>query len=626
MYQQRESLKTTHQFRVIDTGLRSGRWNVAFDQALVDARAEGTIPDTIRFLRFEPTALVGVHQFLSHEVRQGYCAAHGIELARRITGGGGIYFDEGQLGWELVFDRRTLGVRDLATLTRRICEAASDGLRRLGVPARFRPRNDIEVDGRKISGTGGIFDGDVVFYQGTLLIDFDAADMIAALKVPVSKLAKRDLDSARQRVVTMREVLGSVPDLPTIQAALLSGLADGLGIEPVWGEVSDAELALAQALHTDELGTDEFVYGLDAPEVEDGLVSATLLCPGGALRADVRLEGPNLELVREVLVTGDFFVTPTRLVFDLEASLRGLRTDEVGPAIDAFFAAGDFDLLALTPADFRGVVEAALGQLTFVAGGHRLRGHLIGQPPGEGPTLIFLHDALGCARTWRDVPHKLASATGCGAFVYDRRGSGDSDPLAPPFDPDYLRHEALQTLPGALDAAGVTDAILVGHSDGGTIALAFAAAHPDRVRGVVTLAAHLFRERRTLDTIERYVDEFERGDLAERLARYHGRRVEQTFRRLETVWLGGGLGDWGLTEALPQVGCPVLAIHGAEDEFFSYAQLDALEAAVAGPVRALRLERCGHAPHHQRRRRVRREIVEFVTSLKRHSRVQRIPT
>src|SRR5579863_7169462 len=193
-------------FRVIETGLRGGRANIAFDQALIEARSEGKIPDTIRFLRFRPSALIGIHQFLSQEIKLDYCKAHDIETVRRITGGGGLYFDEGQIGWELVFDRTALGVTDLAEVTRRICEAAALGLQKLGVPARYRPRNDIEVEGRKISGTGGFFEGNILFYQGTLLVDFDPAEMIAALKVPVEKLAKRELATARQRVVSLREL------------------------------------------------------------------------------------------------------------------------------------------------------------------------------------------------------------------------------------------------------------------------------------------------------------------------------------------------------------------------------------------------------------------------------------
>ena len=135
-------------FRVIDTGIRDGRRQIAFDQAMIDARKADAIPDTIRFLRFPPTALVGRHQALSREIRVDYCRANGVAIARRITGGGAIYFDEGQLGWELVFNRATLGIASLGELARVICEAAATGLRNLGIDARYRPRNDIEVDGR----------------------------------------------------------------------------------------------------------------------------------------------------------------------------------------------------------------------------------------------------------------------------------------------------------------------------------------------------------------------------------------------------------------------------------------------------------------------------------------------
>ena len=259
-------------FRVIETGLRGGRANIAFDQALIEARSEGKIPDTIRFLRFRPSALIGIHQFLSHEIKLDYCNAHGIETVRRITGGGGLYFDEGQIGWELVFDRTTLGVTDLAEVTRRICEAAALGLQKLGVPARYRPRNDIEVDGRKISGTGGFFEGNLIFYQGTLLIDFDPAKMLACLKVPAEKLAKRGIDSAAQRITTMREVLGdALPDLETIYQGLVAGFAEGLDIAPQWGQITAYEEELAERAFREEIGTEAYVTMLDAPPADDAL-------------------------------------------------------------------------------------------------------------------------------------------------------------------------------------------------------------------------------------------------------------------------------------------------------------------------------------------------------------------
>jgi lipoate-protein ligase A len=348
-------------FRVIDTGVRGGRANIAFDQALIDARKANRIPDTVRFLRFKPSALIGIHQILSQEIKLDYCAANDIEVVRRITGGGGLYFDEGQIGWELVFDRATLGITELAEATRRICESAALGLNKIGVPARYRPRNDLEVDGRKISGTGGFFDGNLIFYQGTLLIDFDPAKMVACLNIPAEKLAKRALDSAAQRVVTMRELMGDkLPDLKTIYEGLLAGFAEGLGIAPQWGEITAYEEELADKALREEIGTDAYVTMIDQPKSDDATVSASFTGKGGTVRADIRLEGPQRNLIREALITGDFFVTPPRVIFDLEARLRGLEVDAVDKAIDDYFAHTPADFLSLGPDDIRKVVGMAL--------------------------------------------------------------------------------------------------------------------------------------------------------------------------------------------------------------------------------------------------------------------------
>jgi len=356
-------------FRVIDTGLREGRANIAFDQALIEAHKSGLAADTIRFLHFPPTALIGRHQALSHEIRLDHCREKGIGVVRRITGGGAIYFDEGQLGWELCFGRATLGISSLAELTRRICEAAALGIARLGVDAKYRPRNDIEVDGRKLCGTGGFFDGDTLFYQGTLLIDLNATDMVAALKVPEAKLKKRELDSAAQRVVTLRDLLGdAVPPLGEIQAALLKGFEEGLGIETGWDEPGAAEERLARQHFDEEIGTDEFVFEIDDPGAGENVLHGARTGAGGSVAAYVRLEGAGAPRLREVLFTGDFFVTPPRIVYDLEASLRGIPVEAAGAAVEGFFARAPVDLLTIAPADFRAALEAALAMRALPEG------------------------------------------------------------------------------------------------------------------------------------------------------------------------------------------------------------------------------------------------------------------
>mgnify|MGYP001811920839 CR=1 FL=1 len=348
-------------FRVIDTGVREGRANIAFDAALIEERQAGRVLDTIRFLRFPPTALVGRHQALSREVDVEYCRENGVGTVRRITGGGAIYLDEGQLGWELVFHRSSLGIAALPDLAREICTAVADGLSSLGVDARFRPRNDIEVDGKKISGTGGFFDGDVLIYQGTVLVDMQPKKMVQALKIPESKLAKRNLDSAAERVTTLKALLGDdLPDLDAVKNAILRGLAGRFDIELQVGEPTEQEESLAQEYFDEEIGTDEFVAEIDDPTADTTTLSGQHSGAGGTIDSFVKLEGPGLGILQRVLITGDFFVTPPRTVFDLEARLQGSRLEEIDDVVDAFFESSEIDMLSVTADDFKSSIANAL--------------------------------------------------------------------------------------------------------------------------------------------------------------------------------------------------------------------------------------------------------------------------
>jgi pimeloyl-ACP methyl ester carboxylesterase len=464
-----------------------------------------------------------------------------------------------------------------------------------------------------------MIDGRTLFFQGTLLVDFDVERMIEALKVPVEKLARRELDDARRRVTTLREALGRVPPLAEIQAALLEGFREHLGLEPQRGEPTAFEEALAQRLHDEQFGTEAFVHLVDAPADEASLASASLVRRGGALRADLRLEGAGGQRIREALITGDFFVSPTRALFDLEAALRGVAVDEAGAAVEAFFAGRECELPGLSALDFREVVESALAQITVKAAGHQLRGHWRGTARGQGPTLVFLHDALGSVRLWRDFPDQLVRATGCRALLYDRRGSGESEPLSPPYSESYLVEEALQALPEVLAGTGVRDAVLIGQSDGASIALAHAGAFPERVRGVIALSPHLFREAKTLAAIAAQIDDFEHGDLKARLRRHHGPRTERLFERLVQVWTARPAGTgWGLEAHVARARCPVLAIQGEDDEFFSAAQLEALRRLVPN-LEVIRIPGAGHYPMHQARNEVLAPVIRFIRSLTRAS-------
>jgi lipoate-protein ligase A len=350
-------------FRIIDTGVREGRANIAFDPALIELRQQDRVPDTIRFMRFPPTALIGRHQDLSREINLDYCAEDGVGIVRRVTGGGAIYLDEGQLGWELVFHRASLGIPNLPDLAAAICNAAAAGLRKLGVKAKFRPRNDIEVDGRKISGTGGFFDGDILIYQGTVLIDMNAGQMVRALNIPAAKVARHNLDTAEQRVVTLKELLGEdLPDMETIKAALVDGFCETLGIEAEAGDIAAAEEALAQQYFDDEIGSDDFVREIDNPGGKDQLLEGSHAGAGGTINAYVKLEGPTLGRMQRALITGDFFVTPPRVVFDLEAALAGIRIRDVAATVEQFFAETDIEMLSVGPEDFIAALQDALAK------------------------------------------------------------------------------------------------------------------------------------------------------------------------------------------------------------------------------------------------------------------------
>lgn len=220
-------------------------------------------------------------------------------------------------------------------------------------------------------------------------------------------------------------------------------------------------------------------------------------------------------------------------------------------------------------------------------------------PAAGAPVLVFLHEALGSIAQWRDFPRRLAEATGLPALVYERLGHGGADPLPGPRDPRYLHHEAHAVLPRVLDAAGAGRAVLVGHSDGGSIALLAAAALRERIAAAVTIAAHVFVEEITLEGVRAAVRRYLTTDLPQRLARYHGAGTDALFHAWCVTWLAPQFRDWNIEVCLPDIRCPVLAVQGAGDPYGSPAQLRAIADGAGGRVETLLIPDCGHAPHLQ---------------------------
>ena len=230
------------------------------------------------------------------------------------------------------------------------------------------------------------------------------------------------------------------------------------------------------------------------------------------------------------------------------------------------------------------------------AAGRSLAYEWIGREANGKPVLVFLHEGLGSIRQWRNFPAKLASSTGCRALVYDRYGYGQSDVLAEPRRTvGFMHDEALGALPEILSSLKVQNPILVGHSDGASIALIHAGAG-HAVRGLVAMAPHVFIEPLCLGSIDKASQSFESTKFAEKLGRYH-RDARKTFYGWADVWLDPEFKGWDIrTDYLPGVRCPVLAIQGHADKYGTMAQLDEIERRVSGPCELLKLEDCGHAP------------------------------
>jgi pimeloyl-ACP methyl ester carboxylesterase len=229
--------------------------------------------------------------------------------------------------------------------------------------------------------------------------------------------------------------------------------------------------------------------------------------------------------------------------------------------------------------------------------------------------LVFLHEGLGSIRQWRDFPAKVAAATGCRALVYERYGYGQSDVLREARrEIRFMHDEALHALPDLLENLDVENPILVGHSDGASIALIYAGAgHP--TRGVVAMAPHVFIEPICLSSIRKAAHTFETTDLPARLGRYH-RDARQTFYGWADVWLDPGFEGWDIRDDyLPKIASPVLAIQGDDDEYGTMAQLDEIARRVKGPCELLKLERCGHAPFRDRPDEVLAAVAGFVERL-----------
>lgn len=217
----------------------------------------------------------------------------------------------------------------------------------------------------------------------------------------------------------------------------------------------------------------------------------------------------------------------------------------------------------------------------------------------QAPILLF-HDSLGCVELWKDFPQALSAATGREIIAYDRLGFGLSDPCPYALDVSFVLDEADGSFSALLHALGLQDFIALGHSVGGGMAIACAGAFPEQCRGLITLSAQAFAEDRTLEGIRQAQKAFARPGQLERLSKYHGDKSAWVVSAWVDTWLSDSFSQWNLNESLAQIRCPVLAIHGDNDEYGSAQHPERIASLPSGPATMRILPDCGHVPHREK--------------------------
>ena len=250
----------------------------------------------------------------------------------------------------------------------------------------------------------------------------------------------------------------------------------------------------------------------------------------------------------------------------------------------------------------------------LAAAGRRLEFRWIAPGHAGAPTLVFLHEALGSAGLWRDFPDQVAERTGAAALVYSRAGHGRSEPASGTRGAEHFAEEALVVLPEVLAERDIARPILVGHSDGATIALVHAASAVSTARALILEAPHVFIEDVTLAGVASAREAFGNGSLRQRLARWHD-HVDPLFSRWADTWLDPAFRDWSMERMLAEVRCPALLIQGELDQYGTVAQLDAIRRRVTGPTESLVLPGAGHAPHAERPAEVLDAVAGFLARL-----------
>ena len=267
-------------------------------------------------------------------------------------------------------------------------------------------------------------------------------------------------------------------------------------------------------------------------------------------------------------------------------------------------------------------IAGTVARRYFVDGHWLEAAGIAAQKPGV-PPIVLLHEGLGSVRHWKAFPMQLAEATGAEIFIYSRYGHGDSDPLKEARPVTYMHREAQVVLPEILRQAGIEHPVLLGHSDGASISIIYAGMFPDSPRGLILEAPHVFVEEITVSGIAEARRQYQQTDLPRRLGRHHA-NPDALFRGWNDIWLDPQFREWNIESCLDCVACPVLVIQGAQDEYGTTSQIEAIQRRVPG-ASALVLGDCRHAPHRDRSAETLRAIADFLLTLNMHRSLALLP-
>lgn len=328
---------------------------LAGEEALLESVSNGA-PPVLRFVIFDPTAvLIGYHQAVEQEVNLEEVKRLGWDVGRRPTGGGTIIMGKEQLGWEIYAEALLLGDTPEEAI-KRGAQGVIKTLEKLGINANFRPKNDVEVNGRKISGIGAFSQGKFIAVTGTILVDFDPDVMVSALRLTSEKLKDKLAKDFRERLTWINRELGKKTEMNEIIGLAQQSFEEALGIKLQKSTYSEEESKLISELRI-KYSSPEWVYNLRKPlEGDIKYIEKKLL--GGLVRVQVKMASEKV--IQAVVITGDFFVEPRRAIYDLEARLKWTRVEDVENEIRDWFKG--VKIIGITADDLVGIFKEVLSK------------------------------------------------------------------------------------------------------------------------------------------------------------------------------------------------------------------------------------------------------------------------